>query len=209
VSKCRFILASASPRRKELLTYLSIPFEINPSTIEESSSREVATMYAEDIARQKGSDVFNKLVGSDKSIFVVSSDTIVVLDGQIFGKPTDEQDVRYTLRQLSGRTHQVITAVAMHFFDPKTGEEINLSFHQETDVTFCDIDSQTLDLYIASGESLDKAGAYGIQGMGLIFIKEIKGSYSNVVGFPLELFHQELQKIFSRYYANEDYRSFF
>jgi septum formation protein len=207
--KLKLILGSASPRRKELLGHLKIPFKISTSDVEEVSHHEEPALFAEDIARLKGSDVFNREVENDPNCFVISSDTVVVLNGKIYGKPENDNHAREILSELSGNTHQVITAVAFYFKDPKTSKTVSISFHQKTNVTFAKIDDDLMDLYIAEGEGRDKAGSYGIQGMGLTFIKEINGSYSNVVGFPLELLIQELRKVTENYFEVDSYRDIF
>jgi septum formation protein len=193
------ILGSQSPRRKELLGWLGVPFEICIADIEEVSDKLTPVEIAEDIAALKGRTVIDRLqarVEKDKSFnpFVVSSDTIVTLGDKIFGKPTDVNDARDMLKELAGRTHQVITSVFMGFVD-HSGKKVEDVFSIETAVTFKSIDNDVLEHYLESGESLDKAGSYGIQGQGLVFVSEIDGSYSNVVGFPLNAFHARLKKV--------------
>jgi septum formation protein len=187
--KYKLILASGSPRRKELLSWLDIPFEIIKADIEEHSEELDSVLFAEDIAKQKGNEVF-KILKKDKNFgntlfpFVISSDTIVCLGKKIFGKPKNRDDARIMLKELSGKTHLVITSVSFSYnkFD---GEEVCHTFSGKTMVTFENITEDILENYLLSDESLDKAGAYGIQGRGLSFISNIEGSYSNVVGFPL------------------------
>lgn len=207
--KLNLILGSASPRRKELLGHLKIPFKISTSDVEEVSHHEDPALFAEDIARLKGSDVFNREVVNDANCFVISSDTVVVLNGKIYGKPEDDKNAREILHELSANTHQVITAVAFYFRRPNTDQTVSISFHQKTDVTFSKIDDELMDQYIAEGEGRDKAGSYGIQGMGLTFVKEINGSYSNVVGFPLEMVIQELRKVSATYFEADSFRDIF
>lgn len=203
--KYNLILGSGSPRRKELLSHLKIPFKIVTSDIEEKSLENTFHEIAEDLSMQKGKAVMNMV--SDPSAFIVTSDTIVVLDNKIYGKPIDEEDSKSILNSLSGKTHKVITGVSVHFYF-KEKLEVR-SFHQITEVTFSPIDSDFLKLYLESKEGMDKAGSYGIQGMGLTFIEKINGSYSNVVGFPLQRFHEFMRQLFREFYNDYNYRIFF
>lgn len=198
-NKLKLILASKSPRRKELLGYLNIPFEIDSCDIDEVSTHEDPKLYCEDIAEQKGRAVFYKRIKeyASKNLFVISSDTIVFLDGKIYGKPTDKNDAKRILMELSGKTHTVFTAVTFFFHDPETKAVRTHSFSEETEVTFATITNDLLEEYIQTGDSLDKAGAYGIQGPSLTFISDLKGSYSNVVGFPLNRVVEELKLVIS------------
>lgn len=182
--KYELVLGSQSPRRKELISWLDIPFQIVTSDVEEVSNKTTPQDFCEDIARLKGDDVWSKV--NNKSALVVSSDTIVCIESEILGKPKNKDDARKMLLKLSGSKHKVITSVYL-----KTNYKTH-TFSVISEVTFDKIDPQTLEHYIASNESLDKAGAYGIQGKGLVFISHLEGSYSNVVGFPLSHFVDEL-----------------
>lgn len=197
-SKLSLILASQSPRRKELLGWVGIPFEILPVNIIEKSSLSSPQEIAEDIAIQKGDEAFNLLKnreGFGKSFFpcVVSSDTVVCLDGKILGKPGDVNEARAMLKELAGRFHTVVTGVYVSLLDPRDNLEKTCVFSCTTDVEFDHISDDVLENYLKTGDSLDKAGSYGIQGPGLTFIRNIQGSYSNVVGFPLSDFVRELK----------------
>ncbi len=213
--KYQLILASQSPRRKELLGWLDIPFEILPSQIDEKSDQEDPTLLAEDIARDKGRDVWEQLQKKEikdqnLSPFIVSSDTIVVKGQKVYGKPTDPQDAKRILKELENSQHEVITAVYLCFFDHQSHQLVERVFSEKTKVTFGAIDDDILDFYIKSKEPLDKAGAYGIQGKGLCFIQSVEGSYSNVVGFPLSRFHGELKAILgSKDDTEGEWRSYF
>ncbi len=199
LNKLHLILASQSPRRKELLSYLNITFEIDTCDIEEISAYVEPKLYCEDIAEQKGKAVFQKRIDSLKgqgirpNLFVISSDTIVFLDGVIYGKPKNKEDARNILKELSGKTHTVYTAVSFLFNDPYTNEIKKHLFSEETKVTFSNISADLLEDYLATHDSLDKAGAYGIQGPSLTFISSLQGSYSNVVGFPLNRVVDEMK----------------
>lgn len=184
--KLRLILASGSPRRKELLAYFNIPFDIITADIDEFSDHEKPEDQAMDISEKKGRAVFEK---SNQDSLIVSSDTMVVLDGKIYGKPKNREVAKQMLLELSGKTHEVITAVT---FINQKGEANN--FHEKTKVTFEKIDPTLLEEYLDTEDSLDKAGAYGIQGASLTFIARLEGSYSNVVGFPLNLIVSKLKE---------------
>lgn len=191
-SKYSLVLASQSPRRKELLGWIDVPFIIQKSDVEEFSNSKDPVVYAEEIAAQKGNDVWNILPNKDDlNPLIVSSDTVVELNGRIYGKPKDTDEAREMLLSLGGKTHNVVTAV---FLKAKFGEEVReKAFSVKTEVTFHEIKEDILGPYIESRESMDKAGAYGIQGKGLTFVESLKGSYSNVVGFPLVEFLDELK----------------
>ena len=175
-SSPRVILASQSPRRTELLRVIGLAHIVRPADIDETHfSNEEPTVYAERLAREKA----RKLSNDNPGDVVIGADTIVVLDGAILGKPTGEQDARETLRQLSGRTHRVHTAIAV----ARTGEVH--SAVESVDVTFLPITAADIDGYLATGEPMDKAGAYGIQGHGAILVERIAGDYFAVMGLPL------------------------
>ncbi|MFL1464723.1 Maf family protein [Marinobacter sp. HN1S83] len=170
------ILASASPRRAELLTQIGLSFHTRPVDIDETpEAGELPSAYVERLAREKA------LAGAvDPEWLVLGSDTSVVLGGHILGKPADAAEAEATLSRLSGHTHQVMTAVAL------ASRGRCSTCLVTTDVTFRNLSSEEIRAYVASGEPMDKAGSYGIQGLGGIFVKEIRGSYSAVVGLPLQ-----------------------
>lgn len=179
-------LASASPRRRELLTLLDIPFHLLPvDVIEQREAHEAADTYVCRLSRDKAQA---GVVAAPQDLPVLGADTIVVLEGQVLEKPRDEAHAAQMLAALSGRQHQVMTAVTL------ADRRATFSALVVTDVTFRALTSQDITHYIASGEPMDKAGAYGIQGKGGCFVKTITGSYHAVVGLPLvethELFNQ-------------------
>lgn len=202
--KLTMILGSQSPRRKELLSWINIPFDIITADLDEISNETGPADVAMDLASQKAHAVFEKVISMPQIPFVISSDTIVVLDGKIYGKPKDKNEARQILSELSDRTHQVITGVSFLFKDLATGKTREHLFYDSTEVTFNEITPDLMDAYIATGDSLDKAGAYGIQGPSLTFISKVDGSYSNVVGFPLDRVVSELKII-----LGEDWRKCF
>ncbi len=177
------VLASASPRRKELLTQLALgqeqfSFDILSANIDESYQEgEIAVDFVQRLAVEKAQAGLVLYAKPDS--VALGSDTIVVLDGQILGKPENEADAHKMLTLLSGRQHSVMTAVAL------TDGEKTLSALVETKVQFCPLTERDILAYIATGEPMDKAGAYGIQGLGGCFVEAIEGSYSAVVGLPL------------------------
>jgi septum formation protein len=180
------ILASASPRRAELLTAAGIPFNIRPAHIDETvRPGEDARTYACRVAGEKARAVAAQAPGQP----VLAADTVVVIDGQILGKPIDAEDAKRMLRLLSGRTHEVLTAVVLisargdrSFNEPATDTRLDV-----TAVEFATLDKAEIDWYVSTGEPSDKAGAYAIQGLASRFVTQIQGSYSNVVGLPVGL----------------------
>jgi len=171
------VLASASPRRTELLKHVFADFRVVPSSFDESlvppdlgPGEHVvysATMKARDVAE------------SNPVSLVIAADTVVAIDGAILGKPTDSLDAARMLRLLSGKTHQVYTGLAV------IGAGVERVEYEATDVAFRDLSDETVSRYVASGEPLDKAGAYAIQGRGSVLITGIRGCYFNVVGLPI------------------------
>lgn len=189
----RYILASASPRRKELLKKTGISFEIIPSSIEEKITKTIPSDIVMELAEQKARAVYESLTPSgagDKDLTVIGADTIVVYRGEILGKPADKSEAYDMLSMLSDRTHQVYTGVSL--IVRKQGKVDVRTFYEKTDVTFYPVHKDDLRSYVESGDSLDKAGAYGIQGNFAIHVKEIKGDYNNVVGLPIGRLYQEL-----------------
>ena len=202
-TKIKLILASASPRRKELLAHLQLPFEVKTLNIPEESLHLNPVDYCMEIAAMKGDAVLHHQINYDPSVpfMVVSADTIVCLADKIYGKPRDRDEARNFLRELSGKTHSVFTAVKVSLYYQ---EEIgSFSFVDESKVAFNHISPELLENYLLTRDSLDKAGAYGIQGPSLTFISEVNGSYSNVVGFPLSSFVTEAEVFFKTKFPEE------
>ena len=190
LKKYSLILASKSPRRKDLLEYLNIPFEIMPSNIDEVGDESNPVELAKSIAKEKGTFVYKKLehkpdFGKKFYPLVIGCDTIVVLNKKVYAKPKNKKDAGRMLLELSGKTHEVITGVHLCRFDIDKERYLEKEFFVSSKVRFDNISKDILDIYLATGDSLDKAGAYGIQGSSLTFISYLRGSYSNVVGFPL------------------------
>ena len=177
-----WILASASPRRKELLKEIVSCFEIIPAKGEEKVDEQlVPSELVKALATQKAREVASLPIAKGK--IVLGADTVVALGNTVLGKPKDEQDAKEMLRALSGKTHCVYTGVCISVWDGEN--RIELAQTDCTNVTFFVLSEQFIDEYVASGSPMDKAGAYGIQDGGLV--EKIDGSYSNVVGLPIEL----------------------
>ena len=179
------ILASASPRRKEILELADLKFDIMPSDAQEITTKTAPNEVVMELASIKAKDIYKK---SEKQSMIVGADTVVAYQGQILGKPSDKADAKRMLTMLSGQTHEVYTGVCV-IEDGKTK-----TFYEETKVTFYEISDEQIDRYIKTGEPMDKAGSYGIQGKAAVFIKGIEGDYYNVVGFPIARFLQEITK---------------
>ena len=185
----KVVLASNSPRRKELLAGLGIDYEVKTlPDIDESfpgglSEVETATY----IARAKA-DVYRNIMQPDE--LIITADTIVWLDGEVMGKPVDEEDARRMLRALSGKTHQVITGVCLLTLDSQK------AFATVTDVTFCHLSEEEIDYYVERYRPMDKAGSYGIQEwIGFVGVESISGSYFNVMGLTIQRLYTELKKL--------------
>lgn len=172
-------LASASPRRRELLAQIAVPCVTQIASIDENPlPAEPAAAYVERLAREKARAGLLAL-GGRKDAVVLGADTAVVLDGRILGKPADFAESRAMLQALSGRSHQVMTAVALVGGDREAARVVS------SEVSFRPISEAEIEAYWASGEPCDKAGSYGIQGLAAVFVNRLQGSYSAVVGLPL------------------------
>lgn len=172
----RVVLASASPRRRELLNVIGIPHEVRPANIDETMrAREAPRRHAERLAREKASAVATR----DPDLITIGADTVVVINRKVLGKPVDRGDAERMLRLLSGREHTVITAVAV-----SRGRKLRSAI-EEVRVKFRRLRDDEIEAYIATGEPMDKAGAYGIQGYGATIVERIEGDYFAVMGLPL------------------------
>ena len=180
----RIVLASASPRRAELLRAAGIDFEVQPANVDETiGAGESAIDYVSRLAETKGRLVYER----DSGRTVLAADTAVVVDEHILGKPLDEADAVRMLRLLSGRTHDVLTAVSV--FHPGGIVDTRVD---TTTVEFAPLSEGDINWYVSTGEPMDKAGAYAVQGLASRFVSRIEGSYSNVVGLPVALAYQML-----------------
>lgn len=191
--KKKLILASASPRRRELLVQAGLEFEVIPSTLEEKIEETRPEEVVKNLSSQKAEDVFLKLKNREKYI-VIGADTVVAVENKILGKPTDEENAIRMLHDLQGRSHHVYTGVTMYW---EEDEKILFeSFSACTSVTFYPMTEKEILWYVSTKEPMDKAGAYGIQEKGALFIKEISGDYNNVVGLPIGEVYQRLHALF-------------
>lgn len=181
------ILASGSPRRKEILEQVGVAFSVMPSDVEEIITKEVPEEIVMELSRQKAEDVYQKQ--ENKDVIVLGADTVVAYEGKILGKPKTKEEAKEMLRSLSGQKHFVYTGVTLI---GKNGRE---TFYDETIVEFYLMNEEEIDAYVESGEPMDKAGAYGIQGKAAAFIKGIEGDYYNVMGLPIAKVLRNLQKM--------------
>ena len=212
----KIILASASPRRRELLTQIGLDFDVVVSETEEKITSTEPAKVVEELSAQKAEAVWEKLAGSDAcqvpdhsadrtqegcdvcnpeqksitDIIVLGADTVVASDGKILGKPADTEAAVAMLTMLQGRGHEVYTGVTILY--EENGERKTLTFHEKTTVHFYPMTDAQIREYVATGDPMDKAGAYGIQGLCARYISGIVGDYNNVVGLPVGRVSQEL-----------------
>lgn len=181
----KLILASGSPRRKELLELADVPFEIVVSEIEETIG---AYSSPSDIVMSLALQKASAVAENHEDGIVLGADTIVTYESRILGKPSDEAEAKEMLQLLSGKTHEVYTGVAL------ISKEKTVTFYERTEVTFWELTEEEIDTYIGTKEPLDKAGSYGIQGKGSIFVHHIQGDYYSVVGLPIARLIRELKQ---------------
>ncbi|MFL5553918.1 MAG: Maf family protein [Gemmatimonadaceae bacterium] len=176
MSSCRVVLASGSPRRRQLLDLIGITHEVRPSNVDETARpREAPRRHAERLAREKATAVARR----DPDLITIGADTVVVINRKVLGKPIDDADAARMLAMLSGREHTVITAIAV-----SRGKKLRSAI-EEVRVKFRRLRDAEIDAYIATREPMDKAGAYGIQGYGATIVERIEGDYFAVMGLPL------------------------
>lgn len=208
----RLVLASASPRRRELLSQIGLEFSVMPSTKEENAKTTEAGALVQELSRQKAVDIWEQLSGgqgqnpdadqeqiSEKTqepnlngkrqpeLLVIGADTVVCCEGKILGKPHSREAAAEMLTALQGRSHEVYTGVTLY------SQSETVTFFECTQVEFYPMTEVEISEYIDSKEPMDKAGAYGIQGLGARFVKGIRGDYNNVVGLPVGRLYQELK----------------
>ncbi len=190
-SSLKYILASGSPRRRELMSLIREDFTVEIPGVDESVPDNVETEdIAEYLSGIKAGAVFD---GHDnEAVVVTGSDTVVIYGDRVLGKPRSRQDAYDMLKTLSGRTHEVRTGVTV-IYRTESGEEGRLSFTDHAKVEFYELTDQEIEEYISTGEPLDKAGAYGIQGRGALLVRKIDGDYYSVVGFPVGRLNRELK----------------
>lgn len=189
----KIILASASPRRKELLRQIGIKYTVMPSTMEERTTKTLPHEVVQELSYQKAMDVCKRLQEQGEDDFtVIGADTVVSYMDMIMGKPVDKADACRMLRQLQGNVHQVYTGVTL-CFKQKDMPSMFHTFYERTDVSMYPMDENEIEAYAASGEPMDKAGAYAIQGGCAAYIQSICGDYNNVVGLPVGRLYQEMK----------------
>lgn len=178
----KIILASASDRRKDILTQVGISYEVIPSRIDEDTiEADTPASLVEALSAAKAEDVAERLT---KDFVIIGADTVVVKDNSILGKPSDEAEAAKMLQMLQGNRHEVYTGVTLISVSPE-GKGLIDTFHVRTIVDMIPMTAAQIDAYIKTGEPMDKAGAYGIQGRGAAYIQDIAGDYYNVVGLPI------------------------
>ncbi len=183
------ILASASPRRKELLEKIGLPFTVQPAKGEERITQKSPAAVVMELSRQKAEEI---AAAQTEDCIIIGADTVVARGDKIMGKPKDAADAKQMLRSIADDCHQVYTGVTLI----RTGAHPqSVTFQEKTDVFLYPISDAELDAYIASGDPMDKAGAYGIQGDFAIYVKRIAGDYYNVVGLPIGRVYQELKRM--------------
>lgn len=217
----RIILASASPRRKELLEQIGFTFEVVTSHVEERISSVRPDMVVEELSCQKAEAVTERIcregdagkesksreagAGSaedsslrtavaEEAILVIGADTVVALDGVILGKPVDREEAIKMLERLQGREHEVYTGVTLLYRAAAAREWTRRCFHESTRVSFYPMSAEEISAYVSTGDPMDKAGAYGIQGFCARYISGIQGDYNNVVGLPAGRLYQEIKE---------------
>ena len=183
----KIILASGSPRRKELLTDAGIKFDIDVSDYEEDMTLDLPP---HELAKYLSLGKARAVAGKYKDAVIVAADTFVVLKGEVLGKPHTKEKAKEMLEKLSGQTHSIVTGFTI--IDAETGKTISEA--QESKLYFREILPEEIDEYIASGEPLDKAGAYAVQGGGGKFVEKIEGDYSNIIGIPMKAFLERLRQ---------------
>lgn len=206
----RIVLASASPRRRELLEQIGLKFEVLVSNVPEHVTAVDPEKVVEELSAQKAEAAIRLLEGIPASdevrrcpscqasegvegLLVVGADTVVSVEGSILGKPADREDAAGMLAMLSGRSHEVYTGVTL-IYRSVSGQIQKKSFYERTEVVFYPMSRTEIECYVSTGDCMDKAGAYGIQGFCARYIKEIRGDYNNVVGLPVGRLYQEAKE---------------
>lgn len=187
----KLILASASPRRKELLKNLGYEFSIEVCDLDENSDKIEPFELVMDLAKTKAKAIMDMHAGED--VVVIGADTVVANDCKILGKPRDLDHAKEMISSLQGKIHQVYTGVCLYWNDGKINR--NLTFYEKTDVEVYPMTPEEIEAYVATKECVDKAGSYAIQGLFSPYIKGISGDYNNVVGLPVARIYQEIKKL--------------
>ncbi|KAF5397985.1 Septum formation inhibitor Maf [Paragonimus heterotremus] len=205
LSTIRVVLASSSPRRKEIMEQMGIHCSVISVPVDENlplSLFDSITAYVEAVAKLKAQATFDSLCRSYEHCnfdLIISADTLVAFDGIVIGKPTNHEDAIATLARLSGKTHQVVTGVCIYVLVGSETQPQVICFHETTDVKLGQLDQDVIKAYVASGEPMDKAGAYGIQGLGCSLVERINGDYFNVVGLPAHKLSHYLRTVLEQF----------
>ena len=200
LDKSIIVLASGSPRRKEILTNIGLSFIVQPSNVEENLDKSKYDgkpfNYTMDTAALKTDDIFRKIDKeyADKPLIVIGCDTVVTYKGNIYEKPRDKADAFRILSELNGSSHSVYSGVKL-IYRPVNGDKKEVSFYEETKVEFADLTDDIIRAYIETEEPMDKAGGYGIQAKGGTLVKAVNGEYFNVMGFPVYMFSVKLSSL--------------
>ena len=203
--KIDIVLASSSPRRRELLEREGVSFVVQSADVDESLESDLLRQPEEAVkklAERKAGAVVQQVLGDPDYVgaaAIIGADTVVVLGDKIYGKPADEEDAHRILRELSGRTHEVITGVSVWLVSAPPSKEVSLGFRTFTEtsrVIFKALSDEAIAEYVAGGEPMDKAGAYGIQGDGGALVDRIDGDFDNIVGLPVSRLLEEFSEIF-------------
>ncbi len=195
--ECRVVLASASPRRKELLEQIGLDFQVLVSDVEEKITTDIPWKLVQELSEQKAEACYKNLTagGNSRMFLVIGADTVVYGNGKILGKPKDGKEAVEMLQALQGRTHQVYTGVTLLYNAAENGGEvIRKTFYEETVVELFPMTEEEILSYVQTGDPMDKAGAYGIQGIFAKYVKGISGDYNNVVGLPAARVYQEAKE---------------
>lgn len=187
----KLILASASPRRKELLKNLGYTFSIEVCDLDENSDKTKPFELVMDLAQTKAKAIMDMHAGED--VVVIGADTVVANESEILGKPRDLEHAKEMISSLQGKIHQVYTGVCLYWNNEKINR--NLTFYKKTDVEVYPMTMEEIEVYVATKECEDKAGSYAIQGLFSPYIKGISGDYNNVVGLPVARIYQEIKKL--------------
>ncbi|MBQ1192772.1 MAG: septum formation inhibitor Maf [Lachnospiraceae bacterium] len=189
----KIILASKSPRRSELLRQIGLDFEVFTSEVDENIEVQSPEKLVMQLSRLKAVAVYEEYNLKEENLMVIGADTVVALNGQILGKPRDEKHAKEMLMTLSDNEHEVLTGVTI--VTTNDGKPVIETFYEKTIVYTYPITENEINDYIMSREPMDKAGSYGIQGMGARFIKKIDGDYNNVVGLPISQIYQKIKEM--------------
>ncbi|WP_302629810.1 Maf family protein [uncultured Eubacterium sp.] len=200
--KTKIILASNSPRRRELMMQAGYEFEVIASNMDENTTETKPSLIVKDLSMQKAENVFNNIMKvvnlsldayTGLSLMIIGADTIVSKDDVIMGKPKDYDEAFNMIHSLQGNVHQVYTGVSIILYNFETQDKTVRSFHACTDVEVYPMSDSEINNYISTGDCYDKAGSYGIQGPFAVYVKGIHGDYNNVVGLPIAKLYRELQ----------------